>query len=361
LRVNKKDDLKVAGDTLVGFIADALSKGGLRREDACTVGEMMIATDLLGGEGHGIFRLPRYLDRLRAGGFNADPNIRVDKRKGAMALLDGDNAMGHLVMKRAAELATEIASDSGVGWVGAHHSNHAGSAGVYAMIPLKKDMIGIYVAVGNANHMAPWGGVELLLSTNPIAVAVPGATQPVLLDMATTNVAYGKVKVAAQRGETMPEGWMIDAEGAPITDPKKGSGGSLLPIGGPKGYGLALIFGLLAGTLNTAAFGRDVIDFNADDKSVTNTGQFVVAVDVKAFCDVTAFKNRVDAVRAEMKSSPLRPGFDEIRLPGERALAAHKKRTAEGIPLPSPLLRELDKVAGNLGITPIAARIGETA
>ncbi len=150
---------------------------------------------------------------------------------------------------------------------------------------------------------------------------------------------------------------MIDAQGAPITDPAKAAGGSLLPIGGPKGYGLALIFGLLAGTLNTAAFGRDVIDFNADDKSVTNTGQFVVALDVKAFCDVTFFKNRVDAVRAEMKSSPLRPGFDDIRLPGERALAAHKKRSAEGIPLPAPLMKELDKVASDLGIVPIAARI----
>jgi L-2-hydroxycarboxylate dehydrogenase (NAD+) len=355
--MNKKDDLKVAGDTLVGFIADALAKGGLPRDDAREVGELMIAADLLGGDGHGIFRLPRYLDRLKAGGFNVNPKIRVDRRKGATALLDGNNAMGHLVMKRAAALAMEIASENGIGWVGAHHSNHAGVAGVYAMMPLQKDMVGIYVAVGNANHMAPWGGTELLLSTNPIAVAVPGATQPVLLDMATTNVAYGKVKLAAQRGETMPEDWMIDAEGAPITDPAKGAGGSLLPIGGPKGYGLALIFGLLAGTLNTAAFGRDVIDFNADDQSVTNTGQFVVALDVKAFCDVTFFKNRVDAVRAEMKSSPLRPGFNEIRLPGERALATHKKRSKEGIPLPTPLMKALDKVAGELSIAPITARV----
>ena len=355
--MNKKDDLKVAGGTLVDFIADALSQGGLPRDDAHTVGEFMIAADLLGADGHGIFRLPAYLTRLKAGGFNVNPDIRVERRTPATALLDGDNAMGHLVMKRAAEFAIEIASENGIGWVGAHHSNHAGIAGVYAMMALKQDMIGIYVAVGNANHMAPWGGTELLLSTNPIAVAVPGATLPVLLDMATTNVAYGKVKVAAQRGETMPEGWMIDAEGAPITDPTKAAGGSLLPIGGPKGYGLALIFGLLAGTLNTAAFGRDLIDFNADTKSVTNTGQFVVALDVKAFCEVTAFKQRVDEVRAEMKSSPLRPGFDDIRLPGERALAVHKKRSAEGIPLPAPLLQELDKVARDLGITPIAARI----
>ena len=357
LAMNKQVDLKAAPDTLVGFIADALTKGGLTPADARIVGEMMLGIDLLGSDGHGIFRLPRYLDRLRAGGFNSRPNIRIDRQQGAMALLDGDNAMGHLVMKRAADLATDIAAKNGVGWVGSHHSNHAGSAGVYAMIPVKKDMIGIYVAVGNANHMAPWGGIELLLSTNPIAVGVPGKTQPVLLDMATTNAAYGKVKLAAQRGETMPEDWMIDAEGAPITDPKKAAGGSLLPIGGAKGYGLALIFGILAGTLNTAAFGRDVIDFNADDKSVTNTGQFIIAVDVKAFCDVTAFKNRIDEIRAEMKSSPLRPGFDDIRLPGERALAVQQKRLKEGIPLPAVLMKELDKVAQDLGIKPIAARI----
>jgi L-2-hydroxycarboxylate dehydrogenase (NAD+) len=354
--MNKKNELHVAGDTLVGFIADALTKGGLPRKDAHDVGELMIAADLLGGDGHGIFRLPRYLARLKVGGFNANPEIRIDRRKGAMALLDGDNAMGHLVMKRAAELAMDIASEHGVGWVGAHHSNHAGAAGVYAMMPLKKDMIGIYVAVGNANHMAPWGGIELLLSTNPIAVAVPGTTQPVLLDMATTKVAYGKVKLAAQRGETMPEGWMIDADGVAVTDPHKAAGGSLLPIGDAKGYGLSLIFGILAGTLNTAAFGRDVIDFNADDKSVTNTGQFMIALDVKSFCDVKFFKDRIDAVRAEMKSSPLRPGFDSIRLPGEGALAAHAKRSAEGVPLQASLMKELDKVAHDLGIAPIAAR-----
>ena len=347
----------IADTICVDFIADALTKGGLPNGDARTVGELMVAADLLGGDGHGIFRLPRYLARLKVGGFNPNPDIRVERRSGAMALLDGDNAMGHLVMKRAADMAIEIAAENGVGWVGAHHSNHAGAAGVYALMPLRKDMIGLYVAVGNANHMAPWGGIELLLSTNPIAVAVPGAEQPVLLDMATTKVAYGKVKLAAQRGETMPDDWMIDPEGNPVTDPKKGAGGSLLPIGGPKGYGLSLIFGLLAGTLNTAAFGRDVVDFNADDTSVTNTGQFIVAIDVKAFGDVKAFKERVEAVRAEMKASPLRPGFDDIRLPGERALAARDKRLAQGIPITPPLLVELDKVASEYGITPIAARL----
>ena len=343
-------DRRFSADTLRRFIAAALVAHGLPQADAGTVAELMVEADLLGGDGHGIFRLPRYLARLEAGGFNPAPQIHIDRRQGAMALIDGDNAMGHLVMKRCADLAVEIASEQGIGWVGAHHSNHAGAAGVYAMMPLRSDMIGIYVAVGNANHMAPWGGIELLLSTNPIAVAIPGQTMPVLLDMATTTAAYGKVKLAAQRGEMMPEGWMIDALGQALTDPAKATGGSLLPIGGPKGFGLALVFGLLAGTLNGAAFGRDVIDFNADDSSPTNTGQFILALDIKAFGDVAAFKSRVDAIRAEMKSSPLRPGFEAIRLPGERALATRQERSALGVPLGEPMLADLDRIAQSLGI-----------
>lgn len=340
----------ISADRLRHFVAAALVAHRLPPGDAAVVADLMIEADLLGGDGHGIFRLPRYLARLKSGGFNPTPAIRVERRQGAMALVDGDNAMGHLVMKRCAELAVEIASEQGVGWVGAHHSNHAGAAGVYAMMPPRSDMIGIYVAVGNANHMAPWGGVELLLSTNPIAVGVPGETMPILLDMATTTAAYGKVKLALQRGEMMPEGWMIDALGRTLTDPAKASGGSLLPIGGPKGFGLALVFGLLAGTLNGAAFGRDVIDFNADDASPTNTGQFILALDIKAFGDVAGFKRRVDAIRAEMKASPLRPGFDAIRLPGERALAVRQERLATGIPLGPSMLAELDTIAQVLGI-----------
>ncbi len=135
-------------------------------------------------------------------------------------------------------------------------------------------MIGLYFAVGNANHLPPWGGLDMLLSTNPIAVAIPaGEEPPVVLDMATTVAAYGKVKAKAQRGEAMPEGWMIDREGQPLTDPKRAAEGFLLPIGGYKGYGLALVVGLLAGTLNGAAMGRDVIDFNADDTSVPTPGR----------------------------------------------------------------------------------------
>jgi LDH2 family malate/lactate/ureidoglycolate dehydrogenase len=215
-------------------------------------------------------------------------------------------------------------------------------------------MIGLYVAVGNANHLPPWGGTEMLLSTNPIAIAVPAATRPPLvLDMATTVAAYGKVKTKAQRGETMPEGWMIDREGAPLTDPKRADEGFLLPIGGYKGYGLGLMFGILAGILNGAAFGRDTIDFNADDETITNTGQFVVAIDIAAFMDLDTFKRQIDVVWDTMKSSPLLPGFDQIRLPGERTDQIEQENREKGVPIHPSLAPALAKLAEELGIEPL--------
>ena len=346
--------LRVSAARLKDFVAGVLAAEGLPPADAATVAAMMIEADLLGGDGHGIFRLPRYLERLRAGGYNPRPGIRITRQRGAMALVDGDNGFGHLVMKFCADEAVRRARSHGVGWVGAHHSNHAGAAGVYAMIPLADDMIGLYVAVGSANHMAPWGGLEMLLSTNPIAVAFPAAgRKPVLLDMATTVAAYGKVKLAAQRGEAMPPDWMIDAEGNPLTDPARAAEGSLLPIGGPKGYGLALVFGLLAGTLNGAAFGRDVIDYNQDATSVTNTGQFIVAIDLASFGDPARIKAEVARIGDEITGSARRPGVDAIRIPGERALAVRDRRLAEGIPVPAALAQKLDGIAAAHGLPPL--------
>ncbi|MBS3979423.1 MAG: Ldh family oxidoreductase [Rhodobacteraceae bacterium] len=346
-------DLHVPVDALRGFIAGALASGGLPEADAETVARLMVAADLLGAEGHGIFRLPRYLARLRAGGFNTRPDIRVIVGKGGLALIDGDNAMGHLVMERAALLAVELARAHGIAWVGTRRSNHAGAAGVYATMVAEAGLAGLYLAVGNANHMAPWGGRELLLSTNPISVAIPAEGHPVLLDMATTVAAYGKVKLAAQRGQTMPEGWMIDAEGKPLTDPALAAGGSLLPIGGPKGFGLSLVFGLLAGTLNGAAFGRDVIDFNADDRTETNTGQAILALDLSILGDSTALQAAVTEVCDDIRQSPLRPGFDAIRIPGDRSLGGRAERQAQGIPLSPGLLTQLDQVAASCSISPL--------
>jgi len=285
--------------------------------DAQTMGALMAEADLQGSDGHGVIRLVPCARRIRAGGVIVRPQIKVVQERAGMALVDGDNGMGHLVMKRAAEIAVVKARVTGIAWVGSQWSNHAGPASLYARMALPQDMIGLYFAVGNANHLPPWGGLDMLLSTNPIAVAVPSANAgPIVLDMATTVTAHGKVKAKAQRGEMMPEGWMIDRSGRPLLDPKRADEGFLLPIGGYKGYGLALIVGLLAGTLNGAAMGKEVIDFNHDDTTPTNTGQAICMIDISAFGDVDAFKARVDTLAHDLRASERMSGVERVWVRG---------------------------------------------
>jgi L-2-hydroxycarboxylate dehydrogenase (NAD+) len=322
--------------------------------DARTVASLMAEADLQGSDGHGVIRLPQYVKRIRAGGVNLHPHIRVVQERTAMALLHGDNAMGHLVMKRAAEFAIQKARTSGIAWVGAQWSNHAGPASLYTRMMLAHDMIGLYFAVGNANHLPPWGGVDMLLSTNPIAAAIPaGEEPPIVLDMATTVTAYGKVKAKAARGEMMPEGWMVDRQGKPLTDPRRAGEGFLLPIGGYKGYGLALVVGLLAGTLNRAAMGKEVIDFNQDASSATNTGQAVIAIDPAAFGDIGEFKAAVDVLIRDLRASARMPGVERIRMPGEHSHAKALAQRKEGIAIAPQLMQTLDGLAEELEIPPL--------
>ena len=339
---------------LQDFITRSFKASGMEAQGAEDTARLMAQADVIGQDGHGVFRLPQYIKRLQAGGINPAPVFKTLEDRAATALVDGDNGLGHLVMKHATELAMQKAETTGVAWVGVRNSNHAGPASLYAMMPLKKDMIGLYVAVASANHMPPWGGIDSLLGTNPIAVAVPsGKNPPIVLDMATTVAAYGKVKTATQRGEPMPEGWMIDRLGKAITDPAKSKDGFLLPIGGAKGYGLALIFGILAGTLNGAAFGKNVVDFNADAVTQTNTGQFIIALDIKAFADPEVFRAGIDHVWEEMKASATLPGVDEIRIPGERMDSIRQEREANGIPIAHALRAQIDALAVSLGIAPL--------
>jgi len=342
---------RIAHADLVRFIAAAYRAAGIPDADAAKAAELMAQSDISGADGHGVFRLPQYMRRIKAGGLNTRPDIKIIRRAKATALVDGDNGLGSLVIARAVEEAIALARDNGVGWAGTRNGNHAGAAAVYAAMPVPHDMIGLYFAVGNANHLPPWGGIDMLLSTNPLAIAVPALEEPPLvLDMATTVAAYGKVKVAAQQGKTMPEGWMIDRQGRPLTDPNRADDGFLLPIGGYKGAAMSLMFGLLAGTLNGAANGDDVVDFNKDDETPTNTGQAICVLDIRRFAEPTAFKRQVDSVIRQLHGSALLPGFERIRLPGDDRAARIAERTANGIPIPGSLKAALDKMAGELGI-----------
>ncbi len=349
-------EFRVSSLQLEAFIASAMTALGLPESDAKTIGELMTEADMQGSDGHGVIRLVPYAKRILSGGLNLKPNIQIIQERTAMALIDGDNGMGHLVMKRATELAIHKARSAGIAWVGSRLSNHAGPASLYARMALKHDMIGLYFAVGNANHLPPWGGLDMLLSTNPIAAAIPTLQEPpVVLDMATTVAAYGKVKAKAQRGEMMPEGWMIDRQGKPLLDPTKSDEGFLLPIGGYKGYGLSLIVGILAGTLNGAAMGSQVIDFNKDFSTTTNTGQAIAVIDPAAFGDIQDFKRNVDQLVRELRGAQRMLGVERIWLPGEQSHQKRMDHEKQGVLLAPSLVKQLHELASQLAISPLTA------
>jgi L-2-hydroxycarboxylate dehydrogenase (NAD+) len=346
---------RVQAAPLAAFIKRALEAAGLPAKDAEIVANLMVEADLRGSDTHGVIRLPLYLRRLKAGGVNPRPNIRIVREKPSTALVDGDNGIGHLVMRFATQTAIEKAKQSGVAWVGARMSNHAGPAALYATMPLAHDMIGLYLAVGSNNHLPPWGSMENLLGTNPIAIAIPtGEEPPIVLDMAPTVAAFGKVRLKAQRGEEMPVGWMIGRDGKPLTDPKRADEGFLLPIGDYKGSGLSLIIGLLAGTLNGAAFGREVIDFVKEPAKATNTGHAIVAIAVDGFMPAADFKRHVDGAIRSMRGAERLPGVERIWLPGEQSHLKRLERSKSGVPMPKPLRDTLDAAARDLGIAPLA-------
>ena len=342
---------------VTAFITDAMMKSGLPAADAAKVAELMLEADLSGADAHGVFRLPQYVNRFKLGSTNPRPNIRVERTAPATALVDGDNGMGHLVVSRAMETAIELARENGVAWVGMRMSNHAGAAGVYASLPLKAGMIGIYAAVANANHMPLAGGAEPLLGTNPIAIAIPaGEEAPLVLDIATSIVSYGTIKNHRLQNKPLQGDWVVDPKtGEAVIDPQKSVEALLLPMAGYKGAGLALMIGLLAGTLNGALFGRDCVDFNAEPGKVTNTGQFVIALDPARFQKIETFKGEVDRHIRSLRVSTVLPG-NSVRLPGEERARRRADRLANGLALAPELLVELDKLAKDLSITPLRER-----
>ncbi|XWN29370.1 MAG: Ldh family oxidoreductase [Devosia sp.] len=341
---------------LTAFVAAVLTSYGVPSADAETVASTMVEADLYGYDTHGVFRLAQYAKRLDAGGTNPSAHPRIVTETPATALIDGDNGLGHLAMHLAAKTAIKKAEETGIGWVGVSGNNHAGPLALYVRPMVDHAMIGLSAAVGSANHVPPFGGTDLLLGTNPLAVAVPAAGRaPFLLDMATTIASAGKIKTLAQRGEAMPEGWMVGRDGKPLTDPKRQSEGFLLPIGGAKGYALAAAIALLAGGLNGAAMGRQVIDFSNDTKTPANTGQFVAAISLSAFGNADAIAAAAAAFCTDLEASTPLPGYDSVRIPGAGRDALYVERRTKGIPLHPNLRRDLDAIADARALPRLAA------
>lgn len=342
--------MRASFDELVGFCAALFAASHVPEDHARTTATRLVEADLRGRTGHGLIRVVPYLERIAAGGINVRPSMRLLNETPVSAQIDVDNGLGQVALSWATELAAGKARESGLAAIGTVHSNHAGAAGLYPAMLAEQNLVGLYFAVANANGMPPWGGVEPILGTNPVAVAIPSSDgPPFLLDIATTTASHGTIKVARQRGEPMPLGWVVDAEGRPITDPARADEGFLVPIGGYKGSGLNIAIGLLAGVLNGAAFGRSVVDHRVDLTTPTNTGQLLIALRADLFRPLETVLADVSAHLEELRHSRSVDGRP-VRLPGDRAAAVLEENDRLGLEVPSSLLAQLNAAAGRLGV-----------
>ena len=325
------------------YSAAILSAAGLPREDARLVAESLVDANLRGVDSHGVSRIPIYVRRLQLGLVNTRPDVRVVKENGGAVVIDGDNGMGQVVMQRSLDLAQERLPAAGSLSVAVRKSNHYGSGAYFA-----KKAVAANAAIflyGNAPAtMSAWGGRERFLGTNPYTFGVPaGSRDPLILDMATSVVARGKIILAQQLGEQIPEGWAVDINGDPTTDPEAALAGSVLPFGGPKGYGVALMIEVMAAMFTGANSGPEIGDLYDDLDRPQGVGAFFTLHEVSAFQPLDRFSRRMDNLFGAIKRSG--PENREVLIPGELEARASRRNQEHGIALPQAVVAELEKLS----------------
>jgi ureidoglycolate dehydrogenase (NAD+) len=341
-------DTLVSHEKLTAFTAACLEKLELAPADARLVAETLVEANLRGVDSHGVVRLPHYATRLRKGSIKPRPNITVNRTGPATAMVEGDAGMGQLVAVRAMNEAIAIARESGVGAVGAKNSSHCGAMAYFVEMAVKQGMIGIALTHTDP-IMAPTGMKRNFLGSNPIAFGAPGGSAPpILVDMATTNVAWGKVIVAREDGKTIPPDWGVDAEGKATTDPNKVVG--LAPMAGPKGYALAAMIEVLCAHLMGVPFGTHVTKMYGELDRPRNLGHLMLALDIARFTDPAVFKEQMDSfVREIHAAEPVEPARPPLA-PGEPERLTAAKRMKTGVPLGEGVLADLNKLARELSL-----------
>lgn len=332
------------------FAAGVLAALRLPAADAATVARALVAADLEGIGTHGLGRLPNYVARLRKGLVNPTPHLHFVERMGSTALLDADNAMGQVAATAAMAEAIRLAGGGGIGWVGVRGSNHFGAASFYTALAAEAGMIGIALS-NSPSGMAPWGGREAFLGTNPISIGVPaGTSPPVAIDLATSATARGAVIKAAAEGTPLAPGLALDAAGEPTEDAAAALQGALLPLGGPKGYALALAVEVLCGPLVGGAISPEIPSYFDDWETPSNVGHTLAALNPAAFGAPERFRARVDQLVEGIKGVPPAAGSDGPRLPGERRAREVARRRAAGVPLAPAAVEQLRRIGDELGV-----------
>lgn len=342
----------VSEQDLNAFGAAILVKVGVPENEAREIIDNLIQADLRDVESHGVVRLPIYVQRLAAGATNPRPAIRIVRETLTSAVVDGDNGMGQLVGMRAMQVAIDKALRGGgaCSFVSVRNSNHYGAAALYAQMACAHHMIGFSYTIGGINHMVPWGGAEARLGNNPFAVAIPaGREHPVVLDMACSVAARGKIIVAAKEGAPIPADWAVGPDGQPTTDAVEALKGFVQPVGGPKGYALTMIIGLLSTMLSGAAFGSEVTHMYDDLERPQNIGHLFGVLPVHLFEDAEVFLQRMDKAIAEMRNARRAPGVERIHVPGEREEISLAHRRRHGIPIGVGVLTELAELGARYG------------
>lgn len=327
--------------TLTAQVTGIFRRLGLPEDDAAIVTDHLVEADLRGVHSHGVMRVPSYVEMIHDGSVNPTPNIRIARDEGGQVVVDGDFAMGHLAAFRANEIAIERGKEHGMAGVALRRSTHCGMMAYYPLRAIAHGLIG-WATTNAGIHMMPTGGTRKLVGNNPFAMAVPTNQEwPMVLDMATSVVAGGKLDVARARGESIPLGWARDATGQPTTDPVAARQGSLEPISGPKGYGLAVMLDVLAGVLSGGRFGAGL---GEDGYS-----QFFMTIAVERFQPLEEFKARMDELIDQLHGSPTAPGIERIYVAGEIEHDLQQRRLREGIPLETSVIDDLDRIARELG------------
>ena len=349
---------RVNAEKLINFSMKALQKLGVPEEDAQITARLLVATDLRGVESHGVPHLNMFYAKwIRSGVINANPKPKIFSQAPSTATMDGDRGLGFVIGHRAMIEAMHRAEKTGAGFIAVRNSTHFGAAACYAMMALERDMIGIAMTNTIAGVVAP-GSTKPAVGTNPLAVAVPaGKKTPFVLDMATSVVAGGKLEIARREDTSIPEGWAVDKEGKPVTDPNKrvrGEGG-LLPLGGMpklggyKGFGLGVLVDILSGVLSGSSAG--ILWPNIRDNGGLGTGDhFFGALRIDSFLPVENFKKSMDEMIEAFEALPTLPGVKKICVAGGPEAEIEKDRKANGIPLNSKVIQDLQELARELGI-----------
>lgn len=326
------------------FCARVLEKFDLPSEDAYLVADSLVQANLRGVDSHGVTRMGIYTERLSRGLIDPNPQVEIIKETVATALIDGKDGMGQVVASKAMKIAINKAKESGIGLVGVRNSSHFGTAAYFSEMALREDMIGIALSNAPAT-MALWGGRTPFVGTNPFSFAIPtGGEQPIVLDMATSVIARGKIIMANQKGESIPVGLAVDKEGILTTDAARALEGAVLPFGGAKGSGIALLIDILTGILNGAAYGPHIADLYRSLETRQNVGHLLGAININAFMGIFSFKETIDAMIREIKNLPAAQGLECIMLPGEIEFKEQKKRELEGITLDEEVAGDLREI-----------------